>query len=356
MNFYQDIITELMAYFSQACSKKQIKMLEKYLLQEAEGRSVLIENFQKERNIKAQYIEMYSNREIENRAQDLLYLYFNLCRRNIAVGQYEVHYSNIIKKLFSSEEFPEDLKKVIKQIRSDLQSGNNVNGRLSKKAKEILKYEKIKSESNEMGETPKKKMILKPQEDGLLYSWGMYHLHLDKNLEKENSFYYHRTGELLIVYIPFKEKQAYFLNVIMEHGKPGQAAAFAKQEYLNILEKNWPHLLDRYRISPNDSRNNFEPFSDENIRYLRKNGVNTVTANIFGPGGGINADKSSTCVQIRVHKFLKEVDRIRKKIENNENQSCASRTEYKLVLRDDQWIVMNGNQMIGLLVNDWGNL
>ena len=57
MNFYQDIIDELKAYFSCVCSKKQIKMLKEYLLQEDEGRKAFIENFQKERNIKAQYIE-----------------------------------------------------------------------------------------------------------------------------------------------------------------------------------------------------------------------------------------------------------------------------------------------------------
>lgn len=72
--------------------------------------------------------------------------------------------------------------------------------------------------------------------DDLLSHWGIVHFHLGEELQ--DSGYIERTGDHLYAWI--RDDTAYFLD-IRNH-------AFADQRVVDVIVRNWPELLEPFRI------------------------------------------------------------------------------------------------------------
>jgi hypothetical protein len=123
------------------------------------------------------------------------------------------------------------------------------------------------------------------EQDGLLFDWGIYHLHLGTFIEADG--FIERTGPLL--YARFNDQSAYFIN-ILTHG------AWTTQELLKIIHRNWPDSIRSYRLK--DVIGVANKFEDNQIKKLRNAQINTMIevdegAVYMGPGGGLAASGDS---------------------------------------------------------------
>lgn len=103
--------------------------------------------------------------------------------------------------------------------------------------------------------------IQKDKLDGLLYDWGIHHLHL--GLKYEATGFVERTGPVL--FAVFRPNDVYFVDVRDHEG-------WSDKGLLEIINRNWPELLSLYKMEgviPETS------FTEEDITSLRKGGVNT---------------------------------------------------------------------------------
>ena len=126
--------------------------------------------------------------------------------------------------------------------------------------------------------------IQKDKLDGLLYDWGIHHLHL--GLKLETTGFVERTGPVL--FAVFRPNDVYFVDVRDHEG-------WSDKELLEIINRNWPELLSIYRMTDVKPE---ATFTEEDIISLRKAGVNTFHElsdgnSYLSMGGGITTAGTS---------------------------------------------------------------
>ena len=126
--------------------------------------------------------------------------------------------------------------------------------------------------------------------DGLLWDWGIQHLHLNRAIESDG--FVERSDYLLFAIVA--EDDVYLVDV-RTHRKPG-GLEWIRQDLLQIVHSNWPHLMRDHKMA----RGSEEPLTDEQLKELRRKNVNYAAAiggDAFLPiGGGTMADGSSAVV------------------------------------------------------------
>jgi len=120
--------------------------------------------------------------------------------------------------------------------------------------------------------------------DRMLLDWEIYHLHLgtEKIKKGKNKGLIQGHKEVLFVFIT--NEVAYIIGVF-DH------SSWAKQEVLQIVYDNWPHLLEEWKL-----RNVVDlarEVTDEGRKILRNGNVNSpvkIGNHVYlGPGGGITS-------------------------------------------------------------------
>ncbi|MCZ6689592.1 MAG: hypothetical protein O7H41_08325 [Planctomycetota bacterium] len=130
------------------------------------------------------------------------------------------------------------------------------------------------------------KLIDRPKfEDGLYNDYGIVHFHLGDGLE--TSGYVKRTKELLFTVV---DSSTVYEIGVYDHGE------WYELDILDILDDNWPGLLDRVTLQAIDVEN--YPRTREEVKKLREANVVTVLKLKSGrviapPGGGVATDGTS---------------------------------------------------------------
>lgn len=144
--------------------------------------------------------------------------------------------------------------------------------------------------------------ILEPNlYDPLLNDWGIHHLHLGSDVPEPDGFV-KRRGELL--YVMVRPDALYFIDIL------GHGADFANRVLLEIVHRNWPELIARFRAPPQVLSLNPD-FTDEQRLRFRKGGLQTAIQLSDGtiyisPGGGYSSAGNSVTALTRgdYHRFL----------------------------------------------------
>lgn len=155
-------------------------------------------------------------------------------------------------------------------------------------------------------------------QDGLFNDWGVLHLHLGDKPHPKKQGFISRTGPLLFLYKD--DGVAYFLDVFTHND-------WTNKKVLQIIQNNWPELLDKYRLSEatgvtsNYSENEYSELRKAGafvfIELKDKNGNPTVIA---PPHLGI-ASSGHANIDVRQHDYEYEI--IKEK-ENIIRQNIAS--------------------------------
>lgn len=179
----------------------------------------------------------------------------------------------------------------------------------------------------------------KKSADGLLWDFGMHHLHLSR--EVETSGFVKRSDYLLFAIIT--GEHTYFVDVRL-HRDP-QNLGWVRQELFEIAHSNWPELFEpRILRGVKGDR-----LTDKEKRELRRKNINHVTelgGNAIGPlGGGTAMNVSSMMCRIFAGRLLHELDRhqsyfdsqpqeLRSQLEGKKIE-VGEKMEFELVLLDE---------------------
>jgi len=197
------------------------------------------------------------NEELKSKIQhydlsNLLVHFFTVYSRRIPVTQWNVHISS---KLEGRNEISDIVRK--------LESGEDVNGLLSNKVKELNQAKHA---------------------DLLRSEWGIYHLHFKEN----------RSEELLFVY--FNVNNAYLIDIMKHEKADGSVVTWTNTDLIQIMHDNWSHVIKSY-IFKIDS--DAPVLTTEQRRTLRKKAANTSIVVSDGTeymplGGGFSCSKHPT--------------------------------------------------------------
>lgn len=120
--------------------------------------------------------------------------------------------------------------------------------------------------------------------DAMLFDWGIHHFHLGTIMDGD---FIERTGNVL--YAVINQSTVYAIG-INQHGH------WADKEMLDIINTNWPTLLNDYRL-PAETQLTYVPTS-EDIKKFRSGNINLFVqlsdgSCVKGRGGGLTACGSS---------------------------------------------------------------
>lgn len=204
---------------------------------------------------------------------DLLLLYFKLKKRLVEKKK------RIIKK---SKEFhcPSNLTQGLNILENKIKNGVSIRQHLSRK------------------------IICLDYDDKMLNDWGIYHLHLGINYNKNNLV----NGTKETVFAMFDDANAYFIQ-IYDHKQ------WTNKDILEIIENNWSYLICNSKIQDNVDVEC--DFNSNDIQHLRNANLNTTiklnSGNCYIPiGGGVTADGGSaeaTLEKINLIEFLEKTEK-----------------------------------------------
>lgn len=210
--------------------------------------------------------------------EDMIYCYYNFEQRNIETKKRKIVYAKEFK-------CPAKYRHGLNILKKKILNGENLFPHLSRQ-------------------------ILNPnKQDGILFDYGIYHLHLGTKMDKKNKKLI--KGSKDILYCIFDEKYAYFL-LIDEHGR------WTDKKLVEIIKNNFPKFIEKYHCN---GISNVEPdINDKQRGIFRKNGLNAFI-NLDGdyylsPGGGINTAGGSMDAVFKLHNTKRYLKKIEKQIQS----------------------------------------
>ena len=151
--------------------------------------------------------------------EDILIAYFHYVGKRIHPQKRQVIISKELQCKIDSNEIEDEYLIALQDFKVKFESGNDMNGHLSKKVYDGNFYDK------------------------LLICWGIHHLHL-KMIEAHNKKEMTNNRSDILLFCIIKEDFVYFIDVEV-HGKD---YVFSTFDLLNIISQNWIHLIQEYEI------------------------------------------------------------------------------------------------------------
>lgn len=164
-------------------------------------------------------------------------------------------------------------------------------------------------------------------EDAMFNDFGVLHFHLGNGFEAGG--YVNRTGELLFALVTPK---TFYQIGIFDHSD------WHELDVLNILERNWPALLDSFVVPAPVALALRAP---DEIRKMRKARINITFAldsgrHIHSPGGGQTADGTSVDAMIDAQhwsKFFRNAESVvTTEIQSMIREGTLENTDYSVSL------------------------
>ena len=192
------------------------------------------------------------------------------------------------------------------------------------------------------------------KDDLMLYDWGIYHLHISDNLDTKKSDGFMERSDLLL-YALFNNDKVYFIKTINHKGENNM---WTKKECLEIINDNWPHLLEPYVMKGVAEEQQY--ISDDERSALRKNHVNTfVTLNngvvIIPPNMGFMCDGTPIKAVYDADNLKKQLNEVQSNIMNDisnfRKQIKSNEDIYEIKLENIKLEKVEVKQLI-LKVND----
>lgn len=146
--------------------------------------------------------------------------------------------------------------------------------------------------------------------DSMLNDWGVHHFHLGEHMEGK---FTKRTGPLLFALLA--DDKFYAIGVF-EHG------SWADQDIVEIVHRNWPDVVDKYKIKGVVSSTEVTEKERKNLRSKNVNAFVTVgDGTVYAPiGGGMVSSGYNVQAVMTMHKqkaMLKDLeDHLNKQMDN----------------------------------------
>lgn len=230
------------------------------------------------RILKEELINYGFNLDSNNTPREICIMYFNYKKRLINPTSREILFS----KKFSC---PDNSKDGLENIKKKVRNGEDLLPYLSKNINN-LNYD-----------------------DDMLNDWGVYHLHLGKEIK--DSGFIERTGSLL--FARFDNDFAYFIDVY-EHGD------WTKKEIVERIHDNWPTSIEDYQLKGVTGLS--QKCNDNERKMFREAGLSTLieveSGIVYAPiGGGYVTAGSSIEVLMECDRYAYKLKTYEESIKNN---------------------------------------
>ena len=196
-----------------------------------------------------------------------------------------------------------------------------------------------------------KSLIDETYNDAMMNDWGIHHFHLGAEVGHDGRFM-KRTGPLLFARVT--EDGLYALDVC-GHG------SWSRQKLLEIMDKNWPELVEPYVLSGVVDVQ-YEA-TDQDIGKLRKAKINTIIK--LGPqrvcaplGGGLTGSGSSAAAMRTRNRWRKYIRGIEKWCKDNPEEIAKhvlgqvpeedTTIQLQLLIEEDRLCVLAPKQRVVL--------
>lgn len=232
---------------------------------------------------------------------ELLINYLNALNKRISTNKRKVLFSDNIQEIINSSNLNKKYIDAIFTFKNNFENGIDMNGHLSTN----IYYSELSLK--------KKNKIYRQSRDYLLDDWGIYHIHLnEKEAKNENEMHGNRSEYLLFVKVTIDK--VYFIDILNHNEKN----VFAKQELLKVLDRNWPFLLEKYRLH---GINACTSYTDEEINKRRKNGeyiLYNINGKVYMPiGGGLTSAGTNVSHTNTADNILQDIEIIESYIKDN---------------------------------------
>ncbi|MGU7778674.1 hypothetical protein [Burkholderia sp. PU8-34] len=176
------------------------------------------------------------------------------------------------RQIYLSDRFPKKLdpvaEKALSEIASKIATGTDIN---SHQGAGLIDFD-----------TSGKKRATRT--DLLWAEWGIHHLHLELASHPKRQYFSKRADYLL--FAMFGHGYAAFIDVLPHKGDD---LLFCREELIRVVARNWPELLEPFRLKA-VLANNAE-FNDDQRNELRRSGIDApliIDGKVyFAPGGGV---------------------------------------------------------------------
>lgn len=185
--------------------------------------------------------------------------------------------------------------------------------------------------------------------DQLLNDWGIHHLHLGTTLESHG--YVKRTGPLLFARAT---DDHLFAIQIYKHG------AWSKKQIVEILHRNWPDSIERYRLK--GIVRLVTQHTDQDIKNLRDAGIQAlvqVDNSVYGPiGGGIMTSGESMLVMqsvIDLRRSCRQLEQVTTQMVSSElsRGNPLRGSDFRLTRKAAKAVVVEESEKLDLFSVDW---
>jgi hypothetical protein len=224
-------------------------------------------------------------------------MFFNVLRRRIAKRPREV---------FKAAEFscPDRLAPGLARFVEEAQRGSDL---MPRQGKELLDAD---------------------SDDGLLNHWDVHHFHLGIERDPNAPRFVRRTDYLL--YARVTDDAVYMLDVA-KHG------AWFEQRFVEIMHRNWPASLERYRLL--GVTGPVRRISDKDVASLRPAGVDVMTQVSDGTvyaiiGGGIATSGTNIQVVRQSDYYFERIHRLEESVRASANDILAEVNRRGLFVSD----------------------
>lgn len=152
--------------------------------------------------------------------------------------------------------------------------------------------------------------------DLMLNDWGIHHFHLGNTVEKDG--FISRTKDVAFAVI--KKNSVFFLGVFNHDAKDDAGKyAWVNTGLIEIAHKNWPHLIDTYKI-----RATGQELSLQDRKNIRKKHCNvSITTSdgtvYYSPGGGIMSDGGAMLNYMYCMQLLRDIEYKEELVKSNED-------------------------------------
>lgn len=190
--------------------------------------------------------------------------------------------------------------------------------------------------------------------DAMLNDFGIHHLHLGEK-SSPDAKRVRRSDRLLLVWVGVDD--AYLID-IRPHPRNHDPDDYgwSHQEYLEIIERNWPHLQDPFELRGVRGTS----ISDIGRKELQRKNTNVVTLigsrAIAPPGGGMTASGANLTHVCIATKLLRLVDQVQQVIETHWDECrrglqtaglrAENDTEFRLVRIDDAHLTPEARSLL----------
>ncbi len=195
--------------------------------------------------------------------------------------------------------------------------------------------------------------------DPMLNDFGIHHFHLGEKLSP-NANRVERSDQLLLAWVAVDD--VYCIDILPHPQRHDpHDYGWSRQKYLEIIDNNWPHLLDPYELRGVSG----DSISDSERKELRRKNVNVVTRirgrAIAPPGGGMTASGANLRHVWLADRFLRIIDHVQQVIDThwdecrrdlqNAGLHIEDKAEFRLVRIDENDLTP---EVQGLLTSELG--